>query len=103
LTAPPLPYTRQLARVVRVQATTVFVTFEAWCQGQILVAVPLAGLRRSIGLEDWALRGAVLSAEVRLDAVLDTDLAPRNWRVVNRAGQGLPTAAQLLTGLPKGA
>ena len=108
MTALPLRHTRQLARVVRVQSTTAFVTLDAWCRAQVLVAVPLAGLRRSIGLEDWALQGALLSVEVRLDAVLDTDLAPRNWQLVSRAGQRtappqLPTAAQLLTGLPEGA
>ena len=68
--------------------------------------VPLAGLRRSSGLQDGALQGALLSVEVRLDALLDTDLAARNWQLVRRAGQagpGMPTAAQLLTALPQDA
>ncbi|MHA6756964.1 hypothetical protein [Streptacidiphilus sp. PAMC 29251] len=109
MTVPPLRHTRQLARVVRVQNTHAFITLDTWCRAQVLVPVPVTVLRRSTGLHDRALQGALLSVEVRLDALLDTDLKPRNWQLVRRAGQadparpGMPTAAQLLTSLPRGA
>ncbi|MHA6756971.1 hypothetical protein [Streptacidiphilus sp. PAMC 29251] len=109
MTAPPLPHTRQLARVVRVQSTTAFVTLDTWRRAQVLVPVSLTVLRRSTGLPDRALQGALLSVEVRLGALLDTELEARDWQLVRPAGQadparpGMPTAAQLLTGLARGA
>jgi len=72
---------RLAARVVRVGADTCFVVLPEW-RPAIAVPVPTTLLLVVTGLTRSELRGAELTALVRPDAVLDSDLAARDWRPV---------------------
>jgi hypothetical protein len=77
-TAPP-GRTRQLARVVRLDSGFGYCSFQTWCAGQILVRVPLDVLTRATGLVGADLRGAEVSAQITVTAVLEEHLDPLGW------------------------
>jgi hypothetical protein len=74
--------TRTSARVHKVQATHAFVTIPAWRCGAILMRVEIRELIAATGLIHQQLKGAELTVEVRLDALLDDELDALGWQLV---------------------
>jgi hypothetical protein len=86
----PSPRTvRSPARIVRTTADpggSVFVVFEHFRQGAILVLVSSPVLQRALGLTHRQLLGAEATALIFQDAVLDSEVRPVAWLPVPGAG-----------------